>query len=113
MITINTDKLVKLKWEVGDVPTGTNNSFFKRAWPTAYYSNGRPAASLYCEDAYVPKNVKTGNHAPLEIRIARYTDSKFVWLKLTKKAETLQEAKQAVEYFINKHLDWIPDLTKD
>lgn len=97
---------IKLKWEVAEAPTGMYRSFHKRNWPSAYI-NGKPAAHIRCEDEYIPRNVKTGNHAPLTVWIADHRASSnpnggtFKWRQLITTHATLQEAKAAAEHFLN------------
>ena len=91
---------MKLKWTVGEVPTGKYRCFEKRGWPWATYPDGNMAAHIYCKDAYEPRLVKEGKHGPLVVAIADYnvvdvkTQGKFVWRKFQPQAITLNEAKE-------------------
>lgn len=89
---------MKIKWKVGDKPTGRFSCFEHRGWPTAYYSNGDPAVMLVCEDPYVPSRIKVGNHAPINSYLANYgcdhaEHGAFKWVKVSKQFTTLKEAK--------------------
>lgn len=58
--------MAKIKWEVEEAPVGRYRSFQKRGWPTGRTDCGMFFA-IRCADAYVPRNVKTGEHAPLKL----------------------------------------------
>lgn len=58
---------MKIKWVVGDKPTGPYRSFFYRGWPTGWVGDHLVFAIL-CEDSYVPANARTGKHQPLKLR---------------------------------------------
>ena len=95
--------MIKLKWRVGTVPVGRYRSFEKRAWPSADYADGRPAAYIRCECAYHPRMVRDGSHPPLKVIIADYSNPSnktdncgFTWITLKSRCATLAEAKQAV-----------------
>lgn len=96
--------MTKLKWRVGEAPTGQYKSFFKRSWPSAELEDGRPAFSIICEDSYVPADVKTGKHAELKINVADWSEKEgtFVWKTLKQRAETLAEAKNLAQKFADK-----------
>ena len=101
---------MKFKWKVSNEPVGRFRSFDKRSWPSASV-DGHAVAWIECEDAYEPRNVKTGNHKELTIHIAVYSLTKsdldkhgtWRWKTLTKKAKTLDEAKELAESFCNTH----------
>ena len=101
----------EIKWKMADEPTGKFKAFSKRGWPMGYYSDGKPALSISCEDAYRPANVKTGDHGPLIVRIAQHhTDpavkaekGAFTWRKLKSEFKTLDEAKKAGEKAVKNH----------
>ena len=88
---------MKIKWRVGSRPTGRYRSFEMRSWPSAEYEDGRYCASILCDDEYVPKLAKSGNHKPLKLRLAKYSESGS-WTPVFSKKEfkTLKEAKEAV-----------------
>lgn len=93
----------KLKWTVGEAPTGLYRSFFKRSWPTAQI-DGRMAISLSCDDDYIPANVKTGKHAEIAIRVADYREGRsFTWRTLKARAATLAEAKEISQRFVDNN----------
>ena len=100
---------MKLKWKVDEKPTGKFSSFERRGWPTAEFANGDSAARIECENEYIPSNVRIGQHAPLAVRIACWTQNRtpaqpaFVWRRLTLRFATLQEAKATAESFIEQH----------
>ncbi len=94
---------MKLVWRVAPKPTGRYRSFEKRGWPSADWvdsqGNTYPACQVRCEDGYYPAGVKTGNHAPLRIRVMDYRErgqgGNCSWTGKVTKAEfkTLAEAK--------------------
>ncbi len=94
---------MKLKWKVGEAPTGRYRSFEKRGWPCADFADGRCAAMIQCDDSYVPAAAREGNHAPLSVYIADYSAGKsFKWRKLKLTAATLDEAKAIAANFWSK-----------
>lgn len=84
---------VKLTWRVSPAPTGRYRSFERREWPSAFYSNDRIAFAIRCEDEYVPRNVRTGEHAELTLLVAVYSDKSFDWKRGVVKYATLPELK--------------------
>lgn len=95
---------MKLKWKVAEKPTGLYRSFSSRGWPTAYYEGGHPAASISCEDAYVPARVRSGNHSELTVQIADWSTQGrgFEWRTLKQRCSTLDEAKAFAESALEK-----------
>ena len=109
---------VKLRWKVQEPSTGRYRSFNRRVWPNADYADGRPAASIDCEDEYHPASVREGKHAPLTVRIADYsrpsnitTGAGFTWVKIIRQFTTLQEAKQGAERLLQNHPELMPKET--
>lgn len=109
--------MVKFVWVVGTEPTGRYRSFERRSWPTAHYAHKdkEPAAQIYCEDSYVPRLVKTGQHAELKVVIYDYsvpsnttTGSGFTRRALKQRFKTLAEAKKAAEDFLVQHQQYRP-----
>lgn len=94
----------KLKWRVSEPWTGPYSSFHKRGWPTAEL-DGEIAFALYCDDAYVPADVKTGNHREITIHVAdrRVEGPGFKWRVMKNKANTLAEAKAIAQAFADDH----------
>lgn len=104
---------MKLYWKVADKPTGRYRSFERRSWPTAYYGrDGKPAAFLSCEDDYRPADVREGKHAPITLTLLhhQHPEAGNSWkrFRYNKQAKTLDEAKQMVQEFVDKHPDWHP-----
>ena len=99
---------INLKWAVEAAPTGQYRSFFRRGWPTATW-NGKAAAALFCEDEYVPANVRSGNHGEITIKFADYraAGTGFVWKTLKRRASTLDEAKQIAKDFLIRNPDFL------
>jgi hypothetical protein len=99
--------MTDLKWKVCAPTTGRYRSFQKRGFPDADYTDGSTAVSLSCNDDYIPKDVKFGNHSEITIRIACYDVHEqagaFTWRTLKQRAKTLVEAKQLAENFINQY----------
>ena len=109
-------KTVKIKWKVSPVPTGRYRSFEVRAWPTADYVGDYAATTILCEKEYVPADVKTGNHPPLTLLIAKwYTKEErgdkaaFDWVRIKRKFPTLKEAKKFAGEFLNRHPEYWPE----
>ena len=88
-----------IKWKVASEPTGMYRSFNRRRWPSAEYADGRPAASILCEDDYVPCDVKVGNHRSLTVSVCDYStrDGNCPWTRrnMVRTFATLKEAKDA------------------
>lgn len=105
---------MRLKWKVGEAPTGRYRSFAHRSWPMAYDMDNpdKVIAYIVCEDSYVPRDAEDGRHAPLTIRVACYSDREvgFDWKALKGQSATLKEAKERAwrfaqanpSFFINK-----------
>ena len=94
-----TTKAPRVKWKVQQ----RYDIWHPRGWPDAEYSDGSVAASIHCDDAYVPSNVKSGNHAPLTVCFADYSVTPWKWMRLTKRAATLAEAKDLFASFLARH----------
>jgi hypothetical protein len=101
---------VKFKWKVDPPPVGRYRSFEVRSWPSAYFENGKPAASLYCKDEYVPSRVKTGAHQELTIKVYDHNNVEKPWKirTLVVRASTLQEAKLIVGLFYENRPEFMP-----
>lgn len=101
---------MKLRWEVSHVQTGRYRSFERRAWPKAYFANDDLAVSIECADEYVPRKVKTGEHAPLRVLIYDYSagvQSRTI-RRLKGEYATLAEAKARAVQFWEDH----PELAR-
>jgi hypothetical protein len=96
---------LKYRWKVAPPPTGRYRSFDKRSWPRAFYNNQREsiAGAIYSEDAYDPRNVKEGKHAPLIVRIADHSVTPWKWWQLKGTFPTLDAAKQAFASVLAKN----------
>jgi hypothetical protein len=99
---------MKIKWKVQEEQTGLYSAFNKRGWPTADYSNGDAAAIIYCDDEYIPRNVKSGTHGLLRIRVADHSVKPFIWKKVVLQYPTLVEAKTAVDRILKQHPEFAP-----
>lgn len=93
--------MITVKWKVSDIPTGRYRSFDERSWPTAEYSDGSNCAMLRCEDEYIPKNVKTGNHKPITVYMAKPNGNSFNWVAMKRTCSTIKEAKSFVDMLVN------------
>lgn len=101
---------MKIKWIVQPAPTGRYRSFERRGWPKGESENGDPVARIECGDAYAPKRVKTGDHAPLRVGFAfatapeeLATKGTFTWQYLKARFATLSEAKAAAQEFYERY----------
>jgi len=114
---------MKLKWTIAPAPTGQYRSFTERGWPTAEFpETDRPAAHIACADEYVPSKVKTADHAPLDVFIAKYATAQerketgcgaFTWQKAKKQATTLAEAKKLAADLLEKFPHFWPEELRD
>lgn len=96
---------MKIKWRVSDASTGRYRSFDRRSWPSADYEDDRIAAQIYCVtgDEYRPRDVKTGKHGPLRVRVADYSmPGGWSWKVMKSQFLTLQDAKDAFTRLIDK-----------
>ena len=105
---------IKLKWKIGDAPTGRYHSFFDRGWPSATI-NDRPIAAIYCVKGwgYTHHLAKSGDHPPLTLSIADYSDPSpekgaFVWRKVKGEFLTLDDAKKRAVFIIANRPDFLP-----
>lgn len=101
---------VKLKWTVGEAPTGTFRSFHKRMWPSACEKHtGKMAVQLYCVDSYEPRNVREGKHGPIQIQVAdhRNKTAGWEWRRLKERPATLAEAKALAQKFFDLHPEYL------
>ena len=75
---------------------------------------GPAAVSISCADNYYPAAVKSGEHAPLTVRIADHSAktedgrSTFDWRKLKGEFKTLDEAKAAAVHALEKYPHFVP-----
>lgn len=105
-----------IKWRVDPPAVGRYRSFERRAWPSADYANGDIAITLHSEDEYIPSKVKTGEHAPITVRVAdwgipaeeRGKRGAFVWRKLKGEYPTLKAAQTAAAKIIAEHPELHP-----
>lgn len=102
---------VKLVWRVSPAPSGRYSSFQSRAFPSANYKNGEPAAQLICSESYQSFH-KDATGLEIVIMVALWENDTFNWRKLKRSARSIAEAKERVEAFFNdeKYVDIIhPD----
>ena len=98
-----------VKWKVSEAETSRFSSFHKRGWPMANYkADGEVAAMIMCEDAYVPRHVASGDHAPLSLRIADHSVKPWAWKRAKATFTTLQEAKDALDRILTSHPEFAP-----
>lgn len=92
----------KIKWTAAYAPTGAYRSFVQRGWPHASYANERrdPCGDIRCADEYVPARVRSGQHAPLTLRVADHSVKPWKWITLTGTHPTLPEAKAALDAYL-------------
>jgi hypothetical protein len=104
----------KVVWRVAEAPTGMYRSFEHRAWPSGTYTGtDEPAVHLMCADDYVPRHIKTGQHAELTVRVADHSAKpRWQWRTLKRRCKTLQEAKELVETFLAQSPHYAPLVTE-
>jgi hypothetical protein len=106
----------KLYWQVQEKPTGQFRSFQGRGWPAAYYDRQQMqiAAQIYCDDDYIPANVKSGRHAALTISVADYSEGpRWQWRKMRAKFATLEAAKAGLLKLLEQHTEIRPKEATD
>lgn len=101
----------KYKWKVDEAPTGPYSSFQCRGWPSAIYQNERQdlCADIQCKDDYTPHRARSGQHAPLTLRICDHSVTPFKWRTLKARYATLLDAKAALAVFIEAHSEVCPE----
>lgn len=100
----------KYKWKVEEAPKGLYSSFQSRGWPSAIYQNERQVlcGDIQCKDDYTPFRAKSGQHAPLIVRICDHSVSPFKWCTMKAQHKTLVEAKAALAAYIEAHPEVMP-----
>lgn len=98
---------LKIRWEVMPAPTGRYRSFQERGWPHAY-SGTWPIAFIICSDSYHFRDVKTGKHAPLKVRVAAFYKMdngvvSFKWMTVKHEFKTLAEVKEKLPNILEKN----------
>lgn len=106
---------MKIKWKVGEKPTGRFASFQGRAWPYGYAGDTDTMVShLYHPLSYTPERANGGEVAlqePFEGIAAFVRNASapaFKWRKLKARFDTVAEAKAAVQKFYEDNPDWWP-----
>jgi hypothetical protein len=101
---------VKIRWKVAEAPTGPYRSFSFRGWPTAHYQNESQniCGDIQCKDDYTPFRAKSGNHAPLTVRVCDHSTSPLNWLTLKVQCTTITDAKAALAAYIDRHPEVMP-----
>lgn len=94
---------IRLKWRVGEVPTGRYRSFEHRAWPSAEWPDQQGAAYLTCEDDYTPERAAgRAAHAPIRVWVRIYRadgTGQFDNRALKSRPASLDSAKALVHHF--------------
>lgn len=100
----------KYKWKVEEAPKGPYSSFQSRGWPGAIYQNERQdlCGDIQCKDDYTPFRAKSGQHAPLTVRICDHSVSPFKWRTLKSEHANLEQAKAALTGFIEANPNVLP-----
>ncbi len=99
---------MKYIWRVRPVPTGRFHSFELRKFPYAIYEDGQVAATMLCEDEYIPRDVKIGKHKPITLRVADYSFTPRKWKISGGKFMTIEDAKDAFERILKRHPEIMP-----
>lgn len=105
----------KVVWRVAPVEVGEHRAFHPRGWPMATWDGpeGAPAANITCRDGYVAALARLGQHAPLEVWIAKHrTDGTFRWHRLVRRATTLAEAKDLAARALKARPEWRPSADR-
>lgn len=98
----------KLKWRVGEKPTGWYQAFQKRSWPSAEYLDEKMAVMLYDQagQSYEPRIAES---CTIEIRVADYRGNGFHWMTLKYRAAGLKQAKAVAQKFVDQHYKTLRD----
>lgn len=96
---------MNITWRVQPEPTGRYRSLEKRGWPQAFDDGGRLMAQLTCEEDYVPRRVREGDHKPLTAHVFDHSQGmqrRKMW-KLKGEFGDLGAAKIAVQRCLAEH----------
>ena len=104
---------MKLKWKISEPFTGLMRIGNKRAFPTAEYLTGHHCCQLISESAYIPANIKEGNHSEIKIVIADYSENPWKNRTLEQRAKTVKEAKKIVMDWLANHPEYLPKGLED
>jgi len=99
-------KLPKLVWVLSST---LKNGLF-RAWPEMHYEgqNGPVGAKIECTDSYTNEIAKSGQHAPLTVRLADYSKTPTAWTNIRGTFRTLDLAKSSTFSLLAQHPEMIP-----
>lgn len=110
----------KLKWKVGEAPTGAYRSFFDRAWPQAYLDcvNHGPivfAIKSASGRSYSKQEAEKVVDGDIAIQIAVWRERKgqsktFDWRRMKVRFSTLADAKAFCQDIINSGSTVIGDV---
>lgn len=101
--------VAKFRWKVEEAPSGSYSSFQARGWPSAIWKNKQDlCGDIQCKDDYTPFRAKSGQHAPLTVRVCDHSIRPFKWRTLREQHATLAEAKAALAAFIEQHPEVMP-----
>lgn len=100
---------MKLKWKVGDKPTGQYRSFFNRSWPDATYKGTESYAGKLVsvnDTSYEPRLAETEE---LYVYLADYSEGPAWTLRrLKKRAIGVKQGKQMLQDFLDQHPEYWP-----
>lgn len=100
---------MKLIWKEEIQTPELEDSSWKQAWPSGFFTNDLPAVLFLCKDGCDPAMAESGSHSPLTVLIAVYTsDADFTWRTLKKPADTLELAKTQAMGVFNRHPEYFP-----
>jgi hypothetical protein len=101
----NTTSRPRLKWRIGETPTGRYRSFESRAWPHAEGAAGAWYARIEADAAYEPRVAET---TELRVYVAdRSTGGPFKWRRLKARPVGVKAAKELVAKFFALHPEWL------
>lgn len=98
---------MKLKWKVGDKPTGRYRSFQKRSWPTATFgTEGEMAAMIQADESY---SAKIAESTEVRLYVADHREKPWRWRKFKNSFPGVTKAKSVAEDFFRQRPEWMPD----
>ncbi len=104
---------MKIKWTVGNAPTGMYRSFQHRSWPTAEDEHGNVIAQMRHPKSYTAALAVYAGENAITVYIADWYNAMaevrdknkpaFEWRKLKKNFNCVGDAKRAVATFFKTH----------
>lgn len=102
---------MKLKWKIGEKPTGRYRSFQQRSWPSADYEDGTYAGCLFPVEPRLSYHVRIAETTELRVHIALHNTGSPGWgaVRLKQTFVGVTAAKQALSDYLDAHPEAWPN----